>query len=96
MPAPTMIMPVHSQARSLNELYGYPTTSQAFGYVNTDGEVHMIFGTDADPSTNHANAPNGSHYTVMTNTAGSMKLWIKFGATFGAKDGTWKATSALT
>lgn len=78
------------------ELYGYPAGTRVVVFKTDDGEVHDIVGPDADPTVNYANAPNGSKYIPLTATAGSMKLWIKFGAAFGASNGTWEATAALT
>ena len=76
--------------------YGYPDGTYVSIRQCEDGEVHDILGPDASPVTNYANAPNGSSYVPLTATAGDMKLWRKYGAAYGAKDGAWKATGALT
>jgi hypothetical protein len=93
---PTMLTPNPGQARSLNELYGYPSTTQGFAAGSADGEIHILIGTDTDPATNHGNAPNGSEYTYIGTTAASQKIWKKVGGSFGAKDGTWRYTAQLT
>lgn len=80
----------------INTVYGYPAGTKVAVAQDGDGEVHTIYGPDADPTANFANAPNGSIYIPMTATAGSKKIWVKYGATFGAKDGTWAYTPALT
>jgi hypothetical protein len=75
--------------------FGYPGNSQVVQFENTNGIVHRIYGTDANPATNHANAPVGSEYLYLNPT--SCKYWYKApspadvtnSTQFGANDGTW-------
>jgi len=81
-----------------NETFGYPSTSVVIPLGgNENGQVHLILGTDTSPATNHAKAPNGSIYIPFKAVGADSKIWVKYSATgFGAADGTWAATAALT
>jgi hypothetical protein len=75
--------------------FGYPGNSQVVQFENTNGNVHLIWGTDASPATNHGNAPNGSLY-IYLNSSG-YKLWYKGASAadvtnstqFGSNAGAW-------
>jgi hypothetical protein len=67
--------------------YGYPATAFVFLVQNDEVEFHFIW-YGANPSSDFANAPNGSYLWDGTN----FNLYIKSG-TPGAKDGTWKSVA---
>lgn len=75
--------------------YGYPTSALVVEFKNDSNRVHLILDDQATPSTDFANAPNGSIFICLTETAGENKIHVKFGAK-GKSDGAWKATAQLT
>ena len=91
----------NNDARSVADAYGYPTGAQAFvithigvGQTLADGktkdaETHRIYGSGA-PSTNYANAPNGSEYIDYTNAA----IYIKTGKPGSGIGGTFTTVNS--
>ena len=66
--------------------FAYPDNTQTSVVQSEQGEVHDIWGPDANPTANYANAPNGSRYVYKHLTVPT--FWVK-GGEIGAKDGTW-------
>lgn len=83
------------ETRPPADAYGYPDSALVIEFKNNGNKVHLIIDDQALPSTNFANAPNGSIFIPLTATAGEFKVSVKFGAK-GLTDGTWAATAALT
>jgi hypothetical protein len=80
-------------SNTLVALYSYPTNAFVSKLLCEQGEIHQIWGTDASPVANYANAPNGSFYTPQVTSVGVGRTWVKSG-TFGTSDGTWSPGGA--